>query len=737
LEVTLERPLVELYILARDPVYTSLKPKSKEPVGSAWQNNPKSPVLVLHEHRQFGNNIGLINGTLSGIVDVDLDCEEAVALAPVFLPDALAEFQHDGNARGHMLFRTPNAGKTQQFKCPDTGSTLVELRSTGSQTMLPPSVHPSGHALRFTEISDTADAVDFEELTTCVQRIAACSLVAQNWRQGSRHNLALGLSGLLLKAGIEQEVAESVISVICEVAADTEVGDRLYAVKTTYEKASSAVSGYGLLSDVLGEKVSNRLSEWFGLAADLPSIRTFERQGPLLAQINDENEITEQRVANCFKQWARDKAVYVADRKCWYLWNGSIWAADISGSIKMLFAKFIEEAGDIDAFRNGRRYQEALRKFEGNSKINNAIELSAPQLAISAEAFDTEPMVFAAGNTWLDLSMGKPITPSSSKLLSIKSAVKFDESASCDLFLGFLNQIFQGDQSLIDYVRRAVGYSMTGRIDEQCFFILNGDGANGKSTFLNVVSKLLGGYSRTAASQTLMANQRQGVGDDLIHLVGARMITVSETDRGQPLAEAKLKRMTGGDDITARALYSTYNTFKITGKIFLATNNLPTINGTDNGIYRRFQIVPFDRIFTADEQDRGLQNRLEGELPGILNWALRGCLEWQQTGLEPPIKVLEQLNHYKQDMDTVAKFVEDQLVRSPEARLASGQLYTDYRQWCRNMGMHAYDDRQFKVMMTKIPGVEWIKTRNGKYYTGFVYRQSIIPSGPHDPKVLF
>ena len=108
MEVTLERPLVELYMLARDPAFTSLKPKSKEPVGSAWQNNPKSAELVLHEHRQFGNNIGLINGTLSGIVDVDLDCGEAVALAPVFLPDALAEFQHDGNARGHMLFRTPN-----------------------------------------------------------------------------------------------------------------------------------------------------------------------------------------------------------------------------------------------------------------------------------------------------------------------------------------------------------------------------------------------------------------------------------------------------------------------------------------------------------------------------------------------------------------------------------------------------------------------------------------------------
>ena len=159
MEVTLERPLVDLYMLARDPAYTSLKPNSKEPKGNAWQKIPLSAEQVVHELKEAGNNIGLINGELTGIVDVDLDCKEATALAPLFLNDVLAGFKHGGNERAHMLFRTPNAGKTQQFNCPDSGATLVELRSTGSQTMLPPSIHPSGHRLRFTGINDRAEEV--------------------------------------------------------------------------------------------------------------------------------------------------------------------------------------------------------------------------------------------------------------------------------------------------------------------------------------------------------------------------------------------------------------------------------------------------------------------------------------------------------------------------------------------------------------------------------------------------
>ena len=284
-----------------------------------------------------------------------------------------------------------------------------------------------------------------------------------------------------------------------------------------------------------------------------------------------------------------------------------------------------------------------------------------------------------------------------------------------------MNEIFLGDTELKSFVQRVVGYALTGRIDEQCFFPMNGEGANGKSTLLNILSKLMGDYSKTAAATTLMANQREGVGDDLIHLTGARMITVSETDKDQPLAEAKLKRMTGGDEITARALYGSYTTFKIMGKIFVATNSLPKVNGRDHGIFRRFQIVPFNRTFMPHEQDKALPDKLEAELSGILNWAIRGCLEWQQQGLNQPQIVKDQLDHYQQDMDTVGKFVDAQLVLDPASKIQSSELYQEYRSWCQRMGYSQKDDKQFKASMLRIEKVTYCRSKAVRHYAGVRY----------------
>ena len=153
-------------------------------------------------------------------------------------------------------------------------------------------------------------------------------------------------------------------------------------------------------------------------------------------------------------------------------------------------------------------------------------------------------------------------------------------------------------------------------------FILIGDGANGKSTFVNVINKLLGDYSKAASSQTLVAKGSSSIGDDLVDLVSARLITVSETEAGEALAEAKIKQMTGSDVLKGRPLYGSWLEFSIVGKIFLATNSLPQINNTDHGIWRRIQAIPFNRTFRAEEQDKNLGIKLTAELPGILNWAI-------------------------------------------------------------------------------------------------------------------
>ena len=160
------------------------------------------------------------------------------------------------------------------------------------------------------------------------------------------------------------------------------------------------------------------------------------------------------------------------------------------------------------------------------------------------------------------------------------------------------------------------------------------------------------------------------------------MITVSETEAGEALAEAKIKQMTGGDVFKGRPLYGSWLEFSIIGKIFLATNSLPQINNTDHGIWRRIHAIPLTRTFSAEQQDKDLGIKLTAELPGILNWAIQGCLEWQQQGLNPPQVVLDQVNAYKIEMDSIAQFVEQECSLAAEAKYPASRLYEDYRHYC-------------------------------------------------------
>jgi putative DNA primase/helicase len=736
MEMTLNPRLVELYQICRNDAYVCLHPKKKNPIKADWRNQSVSAEDALAASQMLQHNIGILNGTTSGVIDIDLDCAEAVAFADLFLPETVASFGHEGNDRGHYLVAIQSSGKTRKFNMPDSSECLVELRSDGTQTMLPPSIHPSGHKLQFRYINDSAPAVDYADLLVATQRVAACSVIARSWSEGSRHQLALAFAGMMYKADFNQDLAENVVNTICNFTKDEEMADRLNAVTTTYAQDASSISGYGIMVDVLGVNTARKIAEWLDIGADNTDVIEADGAAPTILPTTNEDEITEEKMAEAFTRWAKKRAVYVHEKKQWYLWDGLVWRPDPSNAVRLLLSEFVSAAGA--AQRHNRRFEDALRRFENLSKIKNTLELAQPRLAKSITEFDTDPMLFAAGNTWIDLKTGQPVTPKANTLVSLQSSVRYDPEADCPLFKSFLNEIFLDNDALVKFVQRTVGYSLTGRIEEQCFFPMNGDGANGKSTLLNILSRLLGDYSKAAATATLMANQRQGVGDDLMYLAGARMITISETDRNQSLAEAKLKQMTGGDEITARVLWGSYTTFKIVGKIFVATNNLPKVNGRDHGIFRRFQIVPFNRTFQSHEQDKALPDKLEAELSGILNWALRGCLNWQEQGLNPPQIVKDQLDHYQQDMDTVAKFVDAQLVLDPASKIQSSELYQEYRSWCQRMGYSQQDDKQFKASMLTIEGIRDGRTKVGRHFAGVHYRWDIKDvSEGKDRGVLF
>ena len=700
--------------------FVPLAKQGKRPLTEDWLNNGKSFAEVAAE----GKNVGIILGEKSGLIDVDLDCIEAKALADIILPDPFAAFDRGTTDSGHYLYKAITTGPRKSFTSAEK-LTLVELRGDGSQTMIPPSIHPSGVTLSFTALNHDSELVHYDELLKAVNLLAACSEIVQNWQEGCRHELALSFSGFAMKHSLETNLIMQIMQRICQIANDPEVEDRLNAVRSTFARPLDSVIGFSGLLECLGEATAKRIADRFAahsgktiqgsdLATTQPKIDGVVNYG----QFSDKGNVTEAKMGTALAEWLDGKAVYVFEKKQWMIWNGSYWEADQRSLITRLAYQFVTEAKaalvDIGKYSDLSN----LSQFESINKLENIAKFATTDRSVSASDFDTDPFLLAASDMWIDLNSGNAIAPTPSKLVSKALSVSYDQAADCPNFLKFLDDIFECDRELIGFVQRAIGYSLTGSTSEQCLFIMIGDGANGKSTFINVINKLLGLYGSTAASQTLIANGGNSIGDDLVDLIGARLITVSETEEGQSLAEAKIKQMTGGDRLKGRPLYGTHIQFNIIGKLWLATNSLPQINNTDHGIWRRIKAIPFNRTFSVEEQDKTLGDKLLKELPGILNWAIEGCLDWQANELQTPQIVEDQVAEYKSAMDSISQFVRDECEQDSNHLYAASKFYQAYRDWCCSAGRKPQSQTAFKQALEKLNGVYQHRSSNGLQWHG-------------------
>jgi putative DNA primase/helicase len=232
-----------------------------------------------------------------------------------------------------------------------------------------------------------------------------------------------------------------------------------------------------------------------------------------------------------------------------------------------------------------------------------------------------------------------------------------------------------------------VGYALTGITWEQVLFFLYGLGANGKSTFLEVIQTMLGDYATQTTSETFMLKRHGSpISNDVADLRGARFVSAVEIESGRRMAEVLIKQMTGGDRLKARFLYSEHFEFKPEFKIFLAANHKPVIQGTDTAIWRRIRLIPFTVQIPEIEQDRELPDKLKAELPGILNWAIEGCINWQNHGLTPPQAVQDATQNYRQEMDTLADFLAECCIMAPETSALAADLYKKYCGWAEENG---------------------------------------------------
>jgi putative DNA primase/helicase len=376
----------------------------------------------------------------------------------------------------------------------------------------------------------------------------------------------------------------------------------------------------------------------------------------------------------------------------WLVYREGRWQTDDTGLVAQLAKATVmtlyTEARDCPGEEARKALAAWAAKSESEPRLRAMVELAKTEPGIPArpEDFDADPSLFSVRNGTLDLRTGTLRPHDPADLITCQAPVAYDPGATCPRWHAFLDRIFGEDRELIGFLQRAVGYSLTGRSDEQVFLLLHGAGANGKTVFVRTLLHLFGDYGRAADFSTFLLRRSEGPRNDLARLAGARLVVASEAGEGQRFDEELLKKVTGGDRIAARYLYSEEFEFTAGFTIWLAANHRPTIRGGDHAIWRRVILVPFGVTIPEEEQDPHLVDRLTEELPGILGWALEGYRAWSARGLGRPPAVQAAVADYRAASDTLAEFLDQRCVLGEGHRATATALWSSYQEWCRAAG---------------------------------------------------
>jgi len=415
---------------------------------------------------------------------------------------------------------------------------------------------------------------------------------------------------------------------------------------------------------------------------------------------------------------------YMAAWKKWLVWNGKRWKTDDSGAL--ISEKCLVTIRNLhnEQLRTGdHRERMEIEKFakisENARRRKSCIEMATQidKINIISEQLDTNPWLLNCQNGTLNIKTKEFSEHRQKDFITKIANVEYDPAADCPLWKQFIREIMDFKTDVINFLQTACGWAITGDTREQTMFILFGSGANGKSTFLNVILSLLGDYAMTTNTETFMKKSGEQITNDIARLRGARFVTTTEAEEGRRLSEPLIKKITGNDQMTARFLYGEYFSFTPSFKIFMATNHKPVIKGTDYGIWRRIKLIPFTTRIPEDKQDKLLEEKLKKEASGILNWLLEGASKWQNEGLHAPAIVLDATEEYKGEMDVIGNFIKNRCIAKAGAKIRIWELYKAYSDWCDTNNEHAVSERFF-TMRLKDMGYEQCRNSEARFWSG-------------------
>jgi putative DNA primase/helicase len=674
----------------------------------------------------FGNgevrNLWVLCGRISRLLILDLDNQTALGWWRTHLStydldlDTLPYVQ---TSRGrHYWFRTPAGVEVPHWTNKRDDERHFEVRGDGLGTICPPSTHATGYEYEWIGGGPTdAPEIDLDQLGAFAKPTPDADLATSPRTTTDDPQPPHRM--------IERQAAK--------VASATEPG-RNHALNDAAlhlgHYTPHLLSEGDVTTALVGAAKVNGLWDDDGERAVLATIRSGLRAGMRepRQKPNPNEHLTDlgngRRLVN---QHGRDLR-FVPPWRDWLVWSNRGWTRDATLEVHRrakatalaIYAETAEPGLDADqrkAIFNWAKQSES----EFRVKAMLAMAQSEPGIAIQIEQLDQDPWLFSTQLGVIERD-GTLRPHNRDDLITKLSPVVYDPDARCPRWLAFLDHAMDGDQEMVSFLQRAVGYSMTGITSEKCLFVIHGPTDTGKTVFVETVRALMGEYGHAMKDDALLMSKRGygGNNDDIADLRGVRFASLSETPDGARLNSALVKQLTGGGVMRAMRKYEHAFEFTPTTTFWIDTNHRPHVSADDDAMWNRVRLIPFGVVVSKDQIDRHLPQRLHDELPGILNWALAGRAEWVASGLNPPQKVMAATEEYRESEDTLARFLADECQHAPGHVEGAATLLQAYRAYSNDKRI---TPGIFKEQM-EARGYEWKRTKSRRGFEGIEWTGS-------------
>jgi len=417
-----------------------------------------------------------------------------------------------------------------------------------------------------------------------------------------------------------------------------------------------------------------------------------------------------------------DRLRFVPAWNRWLVWDGRRWAHDTTGQaprwMKVIARRLTTDALAIEGDQERKAAMSLARRAESAASVRGALTLASTEtgIVVTPDDLDADPFLLNCANGTLDLRTGQLHEHNPGDLLTKLAGAAFRPGAAAPVFARFLKRV-QPKPEMRDYIGRLIGHGLEGRVVEHVLGIHYGVGRNGKGTLIGAVTAALGDYADAADPDLLTARTFDAHPTSTADLYGLRLAIMHETDKGRRLAEATVKRLTGGDRLKARRMREDFWSFDPSHTFVMLTNHKPVISGTDEAIWARLRLVPWDVVIPAEERDLGLADKLALELDGVLDFLVTGYQSWRDHGLDDPAGVLAATDAYRAESDALGRFIDQRCLTGAHFRVRSSELFAAWAKWCADEGEDSGTQTAFSKSLTEL-GYDKKHTEIGKFWAG-------------------